>query len=59
MDDKVLVVALIEALDRARDCREGSAVQAVCVPCWDEVNLALSAVRKVYKAKPLTENPFD
>ena len=47
MDERV--DALIDALDRAHDCREYSAVDAVCHRCWDDVNLALAAVRKVYK----------
>ena len=49
------MVALIEALDRADACREASAVQAVCHRCWADVDLALEAVRKVYKPQPLTE----
>ena len=43
------VVELIEALDRAYDCRNGSAVDAVCHRCWDDVEVALEAVRKVHK----------
>ena len=41
------VIELIEALDRADECRKGSAVDAVCVPCWYDVTVALDAVRKV------------
>ena len=56
MDEKV--VALIDALDRADACRTGSAVDAVCHRCWDEVGLALAAVRNaVYKAQALTGTP--
>ena len=50
--------ALIEALDRADDCREGSAVDAVCHRCWADVDVALAAVRKVYKPEPVTEVTF-
>ena len=53
------VVELIEALDRAHDCREASAVDAVCHRCWDDVNLALAAVRKLYKPEPLMRIPVD
>ena len=42
MDEKV--VKLIEALDRAEACRSGSAVDAVCAPCWADVHVALAAV---------------
>ena len=59
MDEGMLVVSLIEALDRAHECREGSAVDAVCHRCWDEVNLALSDVRNVYKPEPLTKIHVD
>ena len=59
MDERVLVVTLIEALDRADECREASAVDAVCHRCWDEVVLALDNVRKVYKPEQLTKIPFD
>ena len=48
------VVELIEALDRADDCREASAFDAVCHRCWDDVDLALSAVRNLYKPEELT-----
>ena len=48
------VVELIEALDRADECREGSAVDAVCHRCWDDVEAALEAVREVYKPEPVT-----
>ena len=57
--DKRVVVELIEALDRADECRERSAVDAVCHLCWDEVVLALAAVRNVYKPEPLTKIKFD
>lgn len=57
MDKKV--VELIEALDRADDCREGSAVDAVCHRCWYDVYVALDAVRKVYKPEPLTKIQLD
>ena len=53
--DKRVVVELIEALDRADACRNGSAVDAVCHRCWDEVEIALAAVRKVYNPQPLAE----
>ena len=49
MDDKV--VNLIEALDRAAACRNRSVIDAVCHRCWADVELALEAVRKVYKPK--------
>ena len=55
MDERESVVKLIEALDRADECRERSAVDAVCHPCWADVDLALEAVRKVYKPEALTE----
>ena len=55
MDKKV--VELIEALDRADACRNGSAVDTVCHRCWSYVDVALEAVRKVYKPKPLTKVP--
>ena len=54
MDDKERVVKLIKALDRAHECRERSTVDAVCHPCWDDVEVALGAVRKVYKPQSLT-----
>ena len=47
--DKRVVVELIEALDRADACRNGSAVDTVCHRCWSDVDVALEAVRKVYK----------
>ena len=50
MDQKV--VELIEALDRAHDCREASAVDAVCHRCWFDLDAALEEVRKVYKPEP-------
>ena len=53
----VLVVELIEALDRADECRNGSAVDAVCHRCWADVGLALEAVRNMYKAQALTGTP--
>ena len=53
------VVALIEALDRAYECRTASAVDAVCHRCWDDVHLALAAVRNLYKPEPLTKIPVD
>ena len=49
------VVELIEALDCADDCREASAVDAVCHRCWDDVIEALELVRKVYKPEPVPE----
>ena len=55
MDEKV--VKLIEALDRAEACRSGSAVDAVCAPCWADVDAALGDVRKVYKPQSLTWTP--
>ena len=58
MEDK-RVVELIEALDLADECRECSAVDAVCHRCWDDVIVALAAVRKVYKPEPLTKIPVD
>ena len=57
MDDRERVVALIEALDRADECRNGSAVDAVCHPCWADVEAALGAVRKVYKPQSVTWIP--
>ena len=56
MDKKV--VELIEAIDRADDCRERSAVDAVCHRCWDDVEAALEAVRKVYKPEPPAKVEF-
>ena len=57
--DKKVVVELIEALDRADECRAESAVEAVCHRCWDDVDVALEAVRKVYKPRTVTLNPVD
>ena len=57
--DKRVVVELIEALDRADECRADSAVDAVCHRCWDDVNLALAAVRKLYMPEPLMRFPVD
>ena len=51
------VVKLIEALDRADECREKSTADAVCQPCWDDVEAALGAVRKVYKPQSVTWIP--
>ena len=51
------VVELIEALDRADECRNGSAVDAVCHRCWSDVDVALAAVRDLYKAQALTGTP--
>ena len=56
MDEKV--VKLIEALDRAEACRSGSAVDAVCAPCWADVHVALAAVREVYKPESVTKVTF-
>ena len=53
------VVELIEALDRADECREASAVDAVCHRCWSDVDVALEAVRNVYKPEPLTKIHVD
>ena len=53
------VIELIDALDRADDCREGSAVDAVCHRCWYDVYVALDVVRKVYKPEPLTKIQLD
>ena len=54
MDKKV--VELLEALDRADECRNnGSAVDAICDRCWADVGVAVEAVRKVYKPEPVTE----
>ena len=53
------VVELIEALDRADECRKGSAGDAVCHRCWDDVEAALEAVRKVYNPEPVTEILLD
>ena len=47
--------ALIEALDRADECRSASAGDAVCHRCWDDVVLALEAVRQVYKPEAVTK----
>ena len=55
MDDRERVVKLIEALDRANECRDGSAVDAVCHRCWSDVDVALEVVRKVYKPVVVTE----
>ena len=55
--DKRVVVELIEALDRAHECRERSMVDAVCQPCWDDVEAALGVVRNVYKPQSLTWIP--
>ena len=54
MEDKK-VVELIEALDQADECRSASAVDAVCHRCWSDVDVALEAVRKVYKPHSLTK----
>ena len=56
MEDKK-VVELIEALDRADECRKGSAVDAVCVPCWYDVTVALDVVRKVHFRQLVTRIP--
>ena len=53
------VVELIEALDRADECREASAVDAVCHRCWSDVDLALDAVRKVYNPQSFTKIPVN
>ena len=50
--------ALIEALDRADECRSASAGDAVCHRCWDDVVLALEAVRQVYKPEAVTKITF-
>ena len=42
------VVKLIAAFDRADACREASAVDAVCHRCWEDVDVALEAVRQSY-----------
>ena len=52
--DTGVVQLLIEALDRADECRNGSAVDAVCHRCWYDVDFALSAVRNLYKPEELT-----
>ena len=50
------VVALIDALDLADECRNGSAVvDAVCHRCWYDVTVALEAVRKVHKPEPVQQ----
>ena len=41
-----MVVALIEALDRAHEYREASPVDAVCHRCWADAEAALEAVRE-------------
>ena len=51
------VVELIDAIDRAHECRERSAVDAVCHRCWDDVGVALAAVRKMYKPQSVTWIP--
>ena len=56
MED-VRVDELIEALDRADECRNCSPVDAVCAPCWTGVAEALAVVRKVYKPETLTVIP--
>ena len=53
--DKRVVLELIAALDQADDCRNGSAVDTVCHRCWSDVDVALEAVRKVYKPQPVAE----
>ena len=53
------VVELIEALDRADECREASAVDAVCHRCWFDVDMALEAVRKVYNPQSFTKIPVN
>ena len=58
-DERVLVVTLIEAVDRAYECRERSAAEAVCHRCWADVEVALEAVRRVYKPEPATKITFD
>ena len=58
MDDRERVEALIEALDRADDCRNVSAVDAVCHHCLADVHVALEAVRKSFKPEPLTKVEF-
>ena len=40
-----VVGALLRALDAADRCREGSTLQAVCVPCWLRVSDAVTAVK--------------
>ena len=56
--DKRVVVELIDAIDRAHECREGWPVQgAVCHRCWADVHLALAGVRKVYKPEGVTKVP--
>ena len=57
MDEKV--IKLIDALDRAYACRAESAIDAICHRCWADVELALDAVRNVYKPEPLTKIPVD
>ena len=57
MDQRV-VVELIDAIDRAHECREGWPVQgAVCHRCWSDVGVALDNVRKVYKPETVTRIP--
>ena len=53
--DKRVVIELIAALDRAEECRAVSEVDAVFHRCWDDVDVALEAVRKVYDPQPLTK----
>ena len=50
--------ALIEALDRADECRSASAGDAVCAPCWSDVHVALDAFRQVYKPESVTKIKF-
>ena len=52
------VVKLIEALDRAHECRERSTVDAVCHRCWADVDVALEAVRKCISLNDL-RGPHD
>ena len=51
--------ALIEAVDRADECRSASAGDAVCAPCWSDVHVALEAVCQVYKPEAVTKIPVD
>ena len=48
-----VVRELVEAFDRADACREGSAVvDAICHRCWDDVDIAVKAVRLQYAPEP-------
>ena len=57
MENRVAVLELVAALDRAEACRDGSVVDAICQPCWIDVGVAVDAVRNVLKAQALAGTP--